>query len=412
MNAGKNWAGNYSYGAKNFHEPKSTKELQQIVGASSSVKALGSRHSFNDIADTGTDLISMRNLNQVIKLDPIQQTIRVQGGITYGELCPVLEAAGFALPNLASLPHISVAGAVATATHGSGERNGNLATSVVGLQLVRADGSLVELTERDLELEASVVGFGALGVVSELTLRILPTFNVRQFVYEELPLATVAENFDAIQASAYSVSLFTDWRSEFINQVWLKMTDMESLPPLTLFGGKPADDHRHPIRGVSAENCTEQRGIPGPWNQRLAHFKLEFTPSNGEELQSEYFVPRSQIVPALAAVASLRDAIAPLLFISEIRTVAEDSLWMSPAFGQDVVGFHFTWQPREAEVRAFLPTLEAALAPFSPRPHWGKLFEANPSKQYPRITDFQALAERHDPTGKFRNAFLNRTVFA
>lgn len=412
MNAGKNWAGNYSYGAKNFYEPKSTEELQQIVGASSSVKALGSRHSFNDIADTGTDLISMRNLNQVIELDPIQHTVRVQGGITYGELCPVLEAAGFALPNLASLPHISVAGAVATATHGSGERNGSLATSVVGLQLVRVDGSLVELTERDPELKASVVGLGALGVVSELTLRILPTFNVRQFVYEELLLAAVAENFDAIQASAYSVSLFTDWRSEFINQVWLKMTDMESLPPLTLFGGKPADDHRHPIRGVSAENCTEQRGIPGPWNQRLAHFKLEFTPSNGEELQSEYFVPRSQIVPALAAVASLRGAIAPLLFISEIRTVAEDSLWMSPAFGQDVVGFHFTWQPREAEVRAFLPTLEAALAPFSPRPHWGKLFEANPSKQYPRITDFQALAERHDPTGKFRSAFLNRTVFA
>jgi xylitol oxidase len=412
MIAGKNWAGNYTYGAKNLHQPESTEELQEIVSASSSVKALGSRHSFNDIADTQTDLVSMRKLNQVVELDPVQRTVRVQGGITYGELCPVLEAAGFALPNLASLPHISVAGAVATATHGSGELNGNLATSVVGLQMVRADSSLGELTERDPEFAASVVGLGALGLVTELKLRIVPTFRVRQFVYEELPLAAVSEHFDAIQASAYSVSLFTDWRTEFINQAWLKMTDLESTPSESLFGGKPADDHRHPIRGVSAENCTEQMGVSGPWNQRLAHFKLEFTPSNGEELQSEYFVQRSQVGPALAAVASLRDSIAPLLYISEIRTVAQDSLWLSPAYGQDVVGFHFTWQPREAEVRAFLPTLEAALAPFSPRPHWGKLFEANPAGRYPRITDFRALAQRHDPTGKFRNEYLDRTIFA
>src|SRR5687767_10859913 len=128
-----NWAGNIVYSSASVLTPRSTAQLQEMVRQSPRLRVLGSRHSFNRIADTSGDLVSMRQLDQVIALDSNARTVTVEGGITYGQLCPWLETQGFALHNLASLPHISVVGAVTTATHGSGNANGNLATSVSGL---------------------------------------------------------------------------------------------------------------------------------------------------------------------------------------------------------------------------------------------------------------------------------------
>jgi xylitol oxidase len=417
-NVGTNWAGNHTYVARALHEPGSLGELQEVVRRGRSLRVLGSRHSFNDIADTTGDLVSLARMPRVFELDPAASTMTVDGGVRYGELCGPLDAAGFALHNLASLPHISVAGACATATHGSGDRNGNLATAVTAVELLRADGETVTLSRAaDPEtFPGAVVGLGALGVVTRVTLQLQPTFQVRQDLYEDLPLASVVDHFDEITALAGSVSLFTEWRGPVFEEVWLKRrVDPETTfePPPTLHGATRATVPIHPIRRMPADACTEQLGVPGPWHERLPHFRMDHTPSAGAELQTEYLMPRRHAVGALIAVDGLRDRIAPLLQVSEVRTVEADDLWMSTAVGRESVALHFTWQPDWPGVREVLPALEAALAPFDPRPHWGKLSTMAPEAiraAYPRLPDFVALVDRFDPDGTFRNDYVRRVV--
>lgn len=406
-----NWAGNVRYGAKRLHRPSSVEEIRGLVAASSRVRAVGSGHSFNRLADCDGDLVDVTGLPPTIDIDPQAATATVAAGIGYGQLATHLHAAGYALPNLASLPHISVAGACATGTHGSGTRNGNLATAVSALQLVTGDGELLALS-RDADgdrFRGTVVGLGALGIVTSLTLDVVPSFEVRQYVYEGLPWKRLENDFPEIVASAYSVSLFTDWSGPRVNQVWLKqrIDEPDPRPP----DATPADGPRHPIAGMPAGSCTAQGGVPGPWHERLPHFRAEFTPSSGDELQSEYFVPHDHAVAALAATNRIRDRIAPVLQISEIRTIAADDLWVSPAYGRDSVAIHFTWVKDEAAVTAVLPAIEEQLAPFAVRPHWGKLFTMDPATvagQYPRLADFGRLRAGYDPAGRFRNAFVDR----
>jgi xylitol oxidase len=414
-----NWSGHHTYQAARVHYPETVEEVQALVRGARKVRALGSRHSFNDIADSPGDLISLARCAAAPVIDRARHTATVAAGAKYGELCGDLQGAGYALPNMASLPHISVAGAAATATHGSGARNGNLATVVSALELVTADGALVRLSreEHGDQFAGAVVALGGLGVVTRLTLDLVPAFEIRQDVYENLPLAQLDAHFDEIMSSAYSVSLFTDWRTEQVSMVWLKHRVTDGAPAAgapTFFGATPAPVARHPIMSLSAEACTEQMGVPGPWYARLPHFRMEFTPSAGEELQTEYLVPRPQAVAALRAVAEMRDQIAPLLQISEVRSIAADDLWMSPCYGQDCVGIHFTWLKNWAGVSTLLPRIEAALAPFQPAPHWGKLFTlpaAQVQARYARLPDFQRLLHTYDPDGKFRNAFLDQYIF-
>jgi alditol oxidase len=415
---GTNWAGNHAYIARSLHEPASVDELQELVHAGRSLRVLGSRHSFNDIADTSGDLISLVRLPRVFELDRAAGTLTVDGGVRYGELCGPLHAAGFALHNLASLPHISVAGACATATHGSGDRNGNLATAVTVLELVTADGQLVGFSRATdpAVFDGMVVGLGALGIVTKITLQLQPTFEVRQDLYEDLPLHAVVDHFDEITALADSVSLFTEWRGPVFEEVWLKRrvgTGPAFDPPPTLHGATRATVPIHPIRRMPADACTEQLGVPGPWHERLPHFRMDHMPSAGAELQTEYLMPRRHAVEALVAVEGLRERIAPLLQVSEVRTVAADDLWMSTAAGRDSVALHFTWQPDWPNVRELLPALEAVLAPFDPRPHWGKLSTMDPHAiraSYPRLPEFTALVDRLDPDGTFQNDYVRRVV--
>lgn len=414
-----NWAGNYTYGATRWRYPTTVEQLQELVSRGRKLRVLGSRHSFNDIADSPEEIISLEQFNHIEPVDPERRTVTVAGGVRYGQLSRQLYHEGYALPNLASLPHISVAGACATATHGSGDRNGNLATVVAAMELVTADGAVVVLSRdhhRD-QFPGAVVGLGGLGVVTKLALDVVPAFDVRQHVYENLPLARLADHFDAITSSAYSVSFFTTWRDGIIEQIWLKRRvesgeAVEAEPEW--FGATLAPTHRHPIREVPAVNCTEQMGIPGPWYDRLPHFRLEFTPSSGEELQSEYMVPRRHAIAAFQAIDRLRDRVAPLLQISEIRTIAADNLWLSPCYRQDCVAIHFTWKKDWPAVSQLLPVIEAELAPFEARPHWGKLFTLPAARiplLYPKLPDFQHLLRTYDPQGKFRNAFLDTYIF-
>ena len=406
----RNWSGNYEFKAPRVRRPASVEEIQAIVAGTDSVKAQGTRHSFNDIADSLSDIVSLERMDGLIEADG--ESVHVQAGIRYGDLAERLWAEGRTLANFASLPHISVGGSVATATHGSGVRNGNLSTAVRELTLVKADGAIAVLRRGDEAFDGAVVGLGALGVVTSLRLDTVPAFEVAQTVYEGLPWRSLEGGLDAVLSGAYSVSLFTDWSSDLVGQVWVKRTEGESSKEY--FGAKAADGPRHPLPDMPSENCTEQMGVPGPAYGRLPHFRMRFTPSGGEELQSEYILPREHAFAALTAVDGMRERIAPLLFVSEIRTVASDGLWLSNAYRQDSVCVHFTWRPREAEVRALLPEIEARLADFGARPHWGKLFAMDAERVrglYPRIVEFDALARTMDPGGKFRNSYLDKNLF-
>lgn len=410
-----NWAGNIAYGARRLLQPRDLAEVREIVRSAQKVRGLGSRHSFNTIADTDGDLVSLRQLNRVTGIDREAGTVTAEGGITYGELCPALQAEGLALANLASLPHISVVGATMTATHGSGNRNGNLATAVAALEFVDADGDLVRLARGDEGFDGAVVSLGALGLVTSVTLDIMPTFDVRQDVYIDLPLKALVDDFDGLTSSAYSTSFFTDWRGDNINHVWLKS---RADAPFELggdfYGARLADRKWHPIGGMDPTTSTEQMGAAGPWHERLPHFRIDLVPSAGEEIQSEYFVARADASAALQALHAVQDRFSEPLFISEVRTIAADDLWLSTAYGRDSVGFHFTFRRDWPAVSAVLPVIEAALAPFAARPHWGKQMTMAPADVqalYPRMDDFRQLAATYDPGGKFRNAFVETMIF-
>jgi alditol oxidase len=416
----KNWSGNLEYGTERLYSANSLEEVRAFVAKQGKLKVLGTRHCFNSIANSTDQFLSVRPMAKIVALDDKARTLTVEGEMSYGQLCPDLDSKGFALHNLASLPHISIAGACSTATHGSGDKNGNLATAVSALELVTASGDVVRLSRRDdgETFRGAVVGLGALGVITKVSLDVQPTFQMRQYVYENLPMNQWTDNFEAIESSAYSVSLFTDWQGQKFSEVWLKNRIDEGKAfhaPEEFFGAKRATRNLHPIAALSAENCTEQMGVPGPWYERLPHFKMGFTPSAGKELQSEYFVPRPNAVEAVLAVERLRDKITPHLMISEIRTIAADDLWMSPCYKQDCVTIHFTWRQDWPAVQKLLPVIERNLAPFEARPHWGKLFTIPPAQlrpNYEKLPNFVALCRKFDPQGKFRNEFLNANIFS
>ncbi|MED5016607.1 FAD-binding protein [Paenibacillus chibensis] len=412
-----NWAGNYTYQASKLYIPDTLEQIQETVASSPRIKVLGTRHSFNGIADSPGTHISLEKLDRVIELDRENRTVTVEGGIRYGDLCRYLDQQGYAIHNLASLPHITVAGACASATHGSGVNNANLAAAVHSMEIVVADGSIMRFNrETEGSMNGAAVGLGALGIVTKITLDMIPAFEMSQTVYEDLPLAHVKDNFDDIASAAYSVSLFTDWKASTFNQVWLKHRLSDRTADglgNEFYGSVRAASKVHPVPGYSADNCSEQMDIPGPWFERLPHFRMEFTPSAGEELQSEYFVPRHHAYEALSAIDQLRDHISPLLYISEVRTIAKDELWMSPCYRQDSVAIHFTWKPDWMAVQKVLPMIEECLTPFEARPHWAKLFTMPPSRVrslYERLPDFRELVRRCDPEGKFSNDFLNKFV--
>jgi alditol oxidase len=402
MTLGTNWAGSYAYRARELHRPATVDELREIVSRAPRIRVLGSRHTFSDIADSD-ELVSLEALPADVVLG--DGTVSFGAGLRYGDLVGRLDAAGLALRNLASLPHITVAGAVATATHGSGVGNGNLATAVAALEVVTSTGEIVRAERGQDDFDGMVVALGALGAVTRITLDVERAYEVSQRVFEGLGWDTLYERFDAITSAGYSVSVFTLWGDA--SSVWIKS---RGAAPEVLSGTRPAAGARHPIPGIDPVNCTAQFGEPGPWWDRLPHFRLGFTPSVGEELQSEYLLPRAHAIDAIEAVRALGSRVRPLLQVCELRTIAADRLWMSPQYGQATVGIHFTWKREPAAVAAVLADVEAALAPYEARPHWGKVFLASPAHRYERRADFTALIERLDPRGAFRNGWLERVL--
>jgi xylitol oxidase len=415
---GPSWSGTVDYGPGPLHAPTSTGQLQALVARSARVRALGTRHSFSDVAASDADLVTLTRMPPEIDIDTEAGTVRVAAGVRYGELAVAAHAAGLALPTMGSLPHISVGGASATGTHGSGNASRSLSSSVRAVELVTAEGDLLRLSrENEPDVFPGVVlSLGALGILTRLTLDLVPAAPMRQTVHLDFPAERMDEGSLAQMLGAgASVSLFHHWDGH-ISQAWVKQhVDEDPTLPDSWLGGRRAPGPVHPLAGMPADFCTDQTGEPGPAHERLPHFRLEFTPSSGEEIQSEYFVPRERIGEALAAVMPLGERIRPLLHASEVRTVAADELWLSPAQHRDSACVHFTWQRRPAEVAALLPEIEERLAPFAPRPHWGKVFTLAPEAvqaQYPDLDRFRALRDRLDPGRVFRNDYIDRLLGA
>jgi len=408
-----NWGGNYAYRAARLHRPATLDELRRIVARAPRIRVLGTRHAFTDIADS-PELVTLDALPADVVVDHQAGTVSLGAGMTYGALATALAGERVALSNLASTPHIAVGGAIATATHGSGDANGNLATAVAGLELVTSSGDLVNVRRGDADFEGMVVGLGATGAVTRVTLDVEPVYEVGQRVFEGLAWEALFEHFDAVMALGDSVSLFTLW-GEAIEQVWVKrrVPGAPERDPADVFGARPTPSERNPVPGMDPESSTAQLGLPGLWSDRLPHFRMGFTPSAGAEIQSEYYVPRRDALAAIDALRRLGDTIRPVLYVCEVRTVAADRLWLSPQYGRDSVALHFTWRRDQQAVERALESVEAALAPFAARPHWGKLFLTDAAalrRLYERMGDFVSLLERLDARGAFRNAWLERHV--
>lgn len=412
----RNWSGTYTYRTGQIYRPRTIDELRHLIeGASGSLHGLGTRHSFNDIADAD-GMISLEALPANVTIDQDARTVTVPAAMRYGDLARLLQEAGWALSNLPSLPHISVAGSVATATHGSGNANPSLASAVTAMSMVTGTGDLLRIDQTSPDFTGVVVHLGALGVVTDLTLSIEPTFLVRQDVYQHLPWDQLTGSFDDVMSAGYSVSAITDFAGDDVELLWIKsrVDRGASQLPAELFGARAATEKLHMTRGNDPIHCTPQLGEPGPWCYRLPHFLLEFTPSSGAEIQSEYLMDRRYASSVIETLRGLGHAIAPVVRSAEIRTVAADDLWLSPGYQQNVFGVHFTWQPDTAEVTALVERIEAVLQPFHPRPHWAKVFGDGHrwSELYPRLPDFRRLVEAYDPHGIFRNAYLSRTIVA
>ena len=414
-----NWAGSHEIAGDRLHEPRSLDELRELIAGSDRLRVLGTGHTFNDLPDSRGDLVSLVAMPRCFELDAAG-TVTVNAATRYADLSEPLDAAGLALEAMASLGHISVAGAIATGTHGSGDRARSLAAAVAGLEIVTADGSLVQVSRATdpLELAGTVVSLGAIGVVTSVVLDVVPRYTVRQHVFEDVSLDTVVERFDEITSLAYSVSLFTVWQDRRFHQVWCKERleeDASSSRTETVLGGRRADRPHHPIPGHDASACTSQLGAPGPWYERLPHFRADRTPSSGHELQSEYLIDRRDAPAALAALFDVSPSIAPVAYVSEVRTVARDDLWLSPASRRPSVAIHFTWRPDLPAVLDALAAVERALEPFDPRPHWGKLWTLPVDQvraSYGHIDAFAELRDRWDPDRTFANRYVDALIGA
>ncbi len=410
----KNWSGNIEYRPAEIARPKSISELQKVVADSRKVRAYGSGHSFNTLADTDGTLIAFSEFDKNIEIDSSKMLVRVPAGVRYGEVAPKLHANGFALRNMGSLPHITVVGATSTGTHGSGVGNKNLSGSIAEIELITATGDAITLDQS--ELPAARVALGSIGIIHHLTLDIVPTYEVAQTVYFDLPFVQLIGNLDAILSAGYSVSVLSMWGDEYVDQVWVK-SKIGTNPVLTQnewFGAKLATRKSNPIREADSAAATEQFGLPGPWFERLPHFKLDFTPSFGEELQTEYFIDRKDAPAALNAIYKIREELSELIMVCEMRTVAQDENWLSEAYGRETFVFHFTWRPNIPAVEKLLLKIEASLEPFKARPHWGKVFTNNAfdfSSLYPKFNSFITYRGTYDPSRKFVNKLLETWGF-
>jgi len=414
-----NWAGNVVFTPGVVHRPRDADELRRLVAESSQVHAIGTGYSFSPVADSRGTLVSLSDLPPLLEVSPDRSTVTVGAGMTFASVVGELERQGLALENMGSLPHICVAGAASTGTHGSGDTNRCLAATVREVELVTATGDLCVLGRDDPRFGGAVLALGRLGVMTRLVLDVVPSFEVAQTVWEGIGWDALLANLDEVMARAYSVSVFTTFdppeaQDPAIDaaRVWVKHRTGDPVVDLSALGARPLDHQVHPTPGLDPASCTVQRGVPGRWCERLPHFSAEGAPSSsGAELQSEWYVDRPHGPDALRAVLAVADRFRHVLQVAELRTVAPDGLWLGPAGSGGALGLHATWHPDPGPVAEAIDAVEEALAPFAPRPHWGKVFRLEPHDvrgRFPRWDEFASLVRELDPDGVFGNDFIDR----
>lgn len=414
-----NWAGNLTWSAESIARPRTVDDLRELVRGARRVRALGTGHSFSDVADGTGLLVSTLDLPRTLVVAPDRRTATVSAGSTYAAVATALEAEGLALLNTGSLPHISVGGGVSTGTHGSGTALGSLTSQVVAVEVVGPDGELRRVARGDADFGGSVLALGAVGIVVAVELTVQPSFRMRQDTYVDLPWSSVDDHLVDVFAAGYSVSLFHEL-DERVREVLVKSRVPEGADDLAvpdvLFGARRRAVAEHEqvasADDVEPSHMTPMDGSVGPWPERLPHFRIDATPSVGSELQSEHFVPLEHGAAALRALRTLGDDLRPHLHTCETRTVAGDDQWLSPT-PVDSLAVAFTWKDHPREVAELVPRVERALGPWGPRPHWGKL-SAMPREQltvaFPRLDEFAGLVARVDPEGTFRGPYLERLL--
>lgn len=405
-----NWAGNVTFSTPDVVAPRSVDEVAAVVAAADAVAVVGTGHTFNRAAD-GPQRVSVADLLVDLDVDHDAMTVTVSAGWTYSRLAAGLAAEGLALANLASLPDISIGGAIASATHGSGRGLGNLATAVAAVELVTADGTVRWLRRGATDFAGVVASMGCLGVVTRVVLDVEPAYRMRQRFVAGLPWSAVEEHLPAVMDLGYSVSVLTPWHSDDVMWLWVKER-VDAGPGVgtsTPFGGVALTRHHDP------DVLNPQLGVPGPWHERLPHFRVGARPRPGQELQSEWFVAADRWQDAVLALREVGERLAPAINVTEIRWVAADDLWLSPQYEQDTVALHVTWhRDREQDVERAIPIAHEALSPFDARVHLAKMTPVRAvdmARLYPRHADFVDLGNRLDPERVFRNAWANRVLF-
>lgn len=404
-----NWAGTYTYRAR-IERPTSLDELGDVVARADHVRGLGTRHSFTDVADGPGVLVDMTGIRTAPVLADDRRSVTLGAGSRYGDVAPELDRQGVALHTMGSLPHISVGGATATGTHGSGSRLGSLSSAVSALEFVDATGDLRTVRRGEPDFSGSVLHLGLLGLVRRVTVDVEPTYRMRQDAYGPIPWATFTANVAEVFAAGTTVCCFTNWDGE-VREVLVKSRVPDGADDVAVPSDVLGAAKLPPVPGDGLR--TARDGSVGPWWDRIPHFTIDSVPSVGSEIQSEHFIPLRLAAEALDAVHALGDRLAPHLHVAELRTMAGDDLLLGPTRGEDVLCIAFTWRKHVDEVAALLPHVEHALAPFGGRPHWGKstsLGAEDLAGLYPGLPAFRDLVHRTDPGRKFTSGFAERLL--
>jgi L-gulonolactone oxidase len=424
----KNWGGNQACTPLSLERPSSEDELVALVhraaAAGERVKVVGAGHSFTDIACTDGRMVSLDGYDHFLEVDTRAATVKVEGGITIAALGQALAEVGLAQPNLGDVAYQSIAGAISTATHGTGGRLGNISTQVKALSLVTADGVLECSAEDNADVfQAARVGLGALGVISTVTLQCVPAFTLRS-IQAPRQLDEVLDAVEDLVAANDHFEFFWIPHSDRVLAITNNRTDAPAHPPgkvSAYFNDIVMENHAFgllqrlgranttwiPALGRVTGRLLNARDVADVShrvfaNQRLVRF-----------VEMEYALPRPALAAAVRDVRSMIDRQGlRISFPVEVRIAAADDIWLSTASGRDTgyIAVHvFQGLPFDRYFRE----VEAIMNGYEGRPHWGKMHYQTAETlrpRYPHWADFIGVRDRLDPEGRFSNAYLDRVL--